>query len=83
MSRADFSSSAPSEQESDAHRLTFVRLDEIARLADLASSYWRSIALAADRGDTLTVVVHCKQVAAVTRQAFAIVKTLGETEAVT
>jgi hypothetical protein len=63
--------------------LDFARLDEIARLAALASSYWRSVELAADRGDTLTVVVHCKQIAAVTREAFAIVKTLGETEAAT
>jgi hypothetical protein len=61
--------------------LDFTRLDEIARLAALASSYWRSVELAADRGDTLTVVVHCKQIAAVTREAFAIAKTIGETEA--
>jgi hypothetical protein len=57
--------------------LDFVRRDEIARLADLASSYWRSIVLAADRGDTLTVVTHCKQVAAVTRDAFTLVGSLG------
>ncbi len=56
----------------------FLKLDEIGRLAALASSYWRSIELAADRGDTLTIAVHCKQVASVTREAFAVVKTLGE-----
>jgi hypothetical protein len=61
--------------------LDYLRLDEIARLADLASSYWRSIMLAAARGDTLTVVTHCRQIAAVTRDAFAIVKTLGRAEA--
>ena len=71
--------SAPSPRIEDA--LNFARLDEIARLAALASSYWRSVELAAERGDALTVVVHCKQLAAVTREAFAIVKTLGETEA--
>jgi hypothetical protein len=61
--------------------LDFASLDEIARLAVLATSYWRSVELAAERGDALTLVVHCKQLAAVTREAFAIVKTLGETEA--
>ena len=37
---------------------TSIRLDEIARLAELAASYWHSIELAADRGDELTVRVH-------------------------
>jgi hypothetical protein len=57
--------------------LNLLRLDEIARLADLASSCWRSIMLAADRGDTLTLAVHCKQAAKVTREAFTLVGTLG------
>ena len=57
--------------------LDFVRLDEIARLAELASSYWRSIMLAAERGDRLTVLVHFKQVAAVNREAFALGGSLG------
>jgi hypothetical protein len=57
--------------------LDFVRLDEIGRLADLASSYWRSIMLAADRGDTLTVVTHCKQVTTVTRETLTLVGALG------
>jgi hypothetical protein len=61
----------------DEDELDFVRFDEIARLADRASSYWRSIMLAADRGETLTIAVHCKQVAAVTREAFALVGRLG------
>ena len=60
--------------------LDAVRLDEIGRLASLAASYWHSIELAADRGNTLTVVTHCRQVAAVTREAFAVVKTLGSGE---
>jgi hypothetical protein len=64
-----------------AHRvedeLDFIRFDEIARLAGLAASYWHSVELAADRGDKLTVAVHCKQVAAVTREAFALVGALG------
>jgi hypothetical protein len=60
--------------------LDCVRLDEIGRRAALASSYWRSAELAADRGDMLTLITHCKQVAIVTREAFAIVKTLGSEE---
>jgi hypothetical protein len=57
--------------------LDSLHFDEIARLAGLAASYWHSVELAADRGDTLTVAVHCKQVAAVTREAFELVGTLG------
>ena len=57
--------------------LDYARFDEIAQLADRASSYWQSIELAADRGDTLTVAAHCKQVAAVTREALKLVATLG------
>jgi hypothetical protein len=60
--------------------LDFNRFDEIARLAAFAASYLHSIALAADRGDVLTARVHCHQVASVTREAFALVKTLGEPE---
>ena len=60
--------------------LDYVRFDEIARLADRASSYWRSTMLAAERGETLTVIVHCRQLASVTREAFAIVKALGSKE---
>jgi hypothetical protein len=57
--------------------LDYARFDEIAQLADRASSYWQSIKLAADRGDTLTVVVHSKQVITVTREALTLVGTLG------
>jgi hypothetical protein len=53
------------------------RFDAVADLAERAASYWYSIALAADRGERLTVEVHCRQVAAVTREAFAMVKALG------
>ena len=60
--------------------LDTVRLDELARLAALAASYWRSIELAADRGDTLTVGVHCKQVARVTREVLTLISTLGSAE---
>ncbi len=60
------------EQEADA-----LAFDELARLADLASSYWRSISLAADRGDALTVTVHLKQAARVTREAFALAGALS------
>jgi hypothetical protein len=57
--------------------LDFVRLDEIARLAALAASYWHSIELAADRGDILTMRVHVHQVVRVTREAMTAMKTLG------
>ena len=53
------------------------RFEAIAEFANLASSYWRSIEEAALRGDRLTLKVHCRQVAAVTREAFATVKALG------
>jgi hypothetical protein len=73
--------SAVREQEpADRYGLDFLRRDELARLSDLAASYWKSISLAADRGDVLTVAVHCKQVALVTREAFALVKTLAPQE---
>jgi hypothetical protein len=61
--------------------LAFERFDELARLAELATSYWNSVALAADRGDIHTALVHCRQIAAVTREAFAIAKALGAAEA--
>jgi hypothetical protein len=53
------------------------RFAAIEEFADKGASFWRSIAEAAYRGDRLTVEVHCRQVAAVTRAAFQIVKTLG------
>lgn len=61
--------------------LDYVRLDAIAELAHLAASYWISIREAADRGERPTIDVHCRQVAAVTREAFAIVKSLGSEDA--
>jgi hypothetical protein len=54
--------------------LNDLRLDEIARLADLAASYWRSVSLAAERGETHLLALHCKQVSAVTREAFALAR---------
>jgi hypothetical protein len=53
------------------------RLARVEELADLAASFWRSVAEAAYRGDQLTVEVHCRQVALVTRAAFQTVKQLG------
>jgi hypothetical protein len=67
-------------KELEADGLDFCRYDEIARLAELAASYWKSTALAADRGDVLTVITHCRQAAAVTREAFALVKELGNAQ---
>jgi hypothetical protein len=57
--------------------LDFIRFEEVARLAERAASYWKSIALAAERGEVRTVTVHCNQVRDVTREAFAMVKTLS------
>jgi hypothetical protein len=53
------------------------RFEAVRELAETAASYWSSIALAAERSERLTVETHCRQVAAVTREAFAIVKILG------
>jgi hypothetical protein len=66
------------QERAEADRLNFACFDDIARLAELAASYWCSTALAADRGEILTIAVHCRQVAAVTREAFALVKSLGQ-----
>jgi hypothetical protein len=73
----------PVARETIADALDVGRFERLAVLAELAASYWRSVALAADRGETLTVTVHCKQAAAVTREAFALAKTLGSSEAET
>jgi hypothetical protein len=70
----------PVARETIADALDVGRFERLAELAELAASYWRSVALAADRGETLTVTVHCKQAAAVTREAFALAKTLGSSE---
>jgi hypothetical protein len=67
---------APSPQTLTA-ALDYGRFDAIAELAEMAASYWRSVELAAMRGESLTIEVHCRQVAAVTREAFATVKALG------
>ena len=70
-----FPSEPPPAPDADA-ALDFIRFEEVARLAERAASYWRSVALACERGEARTVTVHCKQVADVTREAFAVVKTL-------
>lgn len=58
-----------------------LHFEELARLADLAASYWQSIALAADRGEIVTVAVHMRQAVAVTRETVAIVNTLRAPDA--
>jgi hypothetical protein len=63
-----------------ADALDVARLDELARTADLAASYWHSVALAADRGDVHTLILHCHQLAIVTREAFALARALGAAE---
>ena len=54
-----------------------IRREAVVEMADLAASYWRSAAEAAYRDDQLTLEVHCRQLAILTREAFATVKTLG------
>jgi len=60
-----------------ASALDYGRFEAIAELAETAASYWHSLALAAMRGEKLTVEVHCRQISAVTREAFRTVKELG------
>jgi hypothetical protein len=72
------SEASPASVRAEAYGLDFAAYDQIARLADLAASYWKSAALVAERGHVLTVVTHCKQGVAVTRSAFAVAKELGE-----
>jgi hypothetical protein len=73
---AGSSTTAKSPPEAPDRGDAFLLLDQIAAAAELAASYWRSVALAADRGDIVTVLTHFSQVAAVTREAFALAKTL-------
>ena len=77
-SRSDLSSPSP---QTLTAALDYGRFDAIAELAELAASYWHAVALAANRGERLTIDVHCRQVAAVTREVFETVKTLGSEEA--
>jgi hypothetical protein len=59
--------------------LDYLRFAAIAEYAELGLSYWVSLREAALRGERLTVEVHCRQIAAVTREAFGIAKMLGAT----
>jgi hypothetical protein len=80
----DITQSIPEKQPASQQNLTAaldnLRFDAVAEYADLAASYWRSAAEAAFRGDRTTLEVHCRQLAAVTREAFATVKALGSRE---
>jgi hypothetical protein len=51
--------------------------DEIEQLADRASSYWRSIAEAAARGEVMTVAVHLRQARLVAFHVHELVKQFG------
>lgn len=57
--------------------LDVVRFEALEEMAALAGSYWISIQLAAERREPAVINVHCRQVAAVTKEAFRVVKTLG------
>jgi hypothetical protein len=67
------------ERES-ARQAALPRFDEIAHLAKLAASYWASIMLAAQRGETLTARVHLHQAIIVTCPAAELIRELGEEE---
>ena len=71
----DFIGEALEPVERDA--LDHVHLEEIARLSDLASSYCKSLPLAASRGDKLTLAVHCREAAPVIREALTLVQELA------
>jgi hypothetical protein len=75
-SRARTPQTVPSPSIVDA--LDDGRMDAIAECADYAASYWSSIALAARRGDKLTVNVHLRQVGAINREVKSLVQALGE-----
>lgn len=53
------------------------RLVALEDYAALAASLWASVCEAAYRGEPPVISVHCRQIAAVTREAFAVAKTLG------
>jgi hypothetical protein len=57
--------------------LDYSRFDALDEHAELRSSYWTSVREAALRCKRLTVEVHCRQIAAVTREAFGIARMLG------
>lgn len=52
--------------------------DYLIELSDRAASLWRSVTEAAWRGDLKVAEVHCQQIAAVSKDAFRIVKELRE-----
>jgi hypothetical protein len=51
--------------------------DEIEQLANRASSYWRSIAEAAARGEAMTTAVHLRQARLVAFEVHELVKQFG------
>jgi hypothetical protein len=56
-----------------------LRIEAVEDMADLAASLWRSAAEAAWRGDRILLCRHCSEISAVTREAFAVVKTISAT----
>jgi hypothetical protein len=56
------------------------RYHEITRQADLGVNLWASLKLAAERGDDAVIKLNCQQIQAVTKSAFAVVKSLGREE---
>lgn len=79
---ADLIESARDSDVRAANALDVARLDELARLAELASSYWQSVALGAARADATALITHfAAQAAAVSREAIALARALGSAEA--
>jgi hypothetical protein len=59
-----------------AQAIDVLRYEALEEMAELAASYWRSVAEAAHRRELPVLKLHCTQIAAVTREAFAVVKSL-------
>jgi hypothetical protein len=56
------------------------RFDSIAEDAHVASSLWRSIAEAAERGERATLIQYCDQAGDVSSEVFQVAKKLGSVE---
>ena len=54
-----------------------LRLQALEDMSELAASLWTSIREAAYRGEPTVIALHCHQVRVVTRESFALVRSLG------
>jgi hypothetical protein len=68
---------SPGDPERVTGAIDALRFQALEEMAELAALCWRSVAEASFRGESATVAVHCRQIAIVTREAFALAKQLG------